>query len=113
MNHGSRNLASFGFELPGVAEDFKTAIWFGSDIGCALAVAARGIISRAFGERGEHVWNSNEPQDMLAVQAAFGRAAMNLARSGLLASRDAPVCGSCQGKSVSSIVENVPQIIEV
>ncbi len=113
MNTGSRNLAAFGFSLPGVADDFHTAIWFGSDIGQALAVAARGIISRAFGERGERVWNSNEPQDMLAVQAAFGRAAMNLAHDGLLESRNAPRQRVCQEKSVSSIVENVPQIIEV
>ncbi len=84
MNRGSRNIAASGFSVPGVADDFKNAVWFGSDAGHALAIAARGIISRAFGERGEHVWNSSEPQDLLAVQAAFGRAAMNLSHDGLL-----------------------------
>ena len=100
MNRGTRNLASFSFNLPGVTEDFKNAVWFGSDIGHALAITARGIISRAFGERGERIWNSERPQDILAVQAAFGRAAMNLAQLGMLqAGPDVSRRGACQEKS--------------
>jgi len=104
MNRGTRNLALFDFGLPGVVEDFKNAVWFGSDVGHALAVTARGIISWAYGERGERVWNSTAPQDIVAVQAAFGRAAMNLAQLGLLqAGPDVPRRGACQEKSGSGV----------
>ncbi len=88
MNNGSKALADTGFGLPGVEDDFDTAVHFGSDVGHALAVTARGIISLTFGDRrGEQVWNSDAPQDRLAVQAAYGRAAINLARAGKLAAR--------------------------
>ncbi len=83
MTRGLERLAAIGFDT-NIRDAFTTAVWFHSDAGHAMACAARELIGKVFGRRAEHVWNSRAPQDMLAVQAAFGRVAMNLAHDSLL-----------------------------